>query len=91
VANGVRPQHIFPFGKSDLRVGIDEGLLVDPANALEGADVESILRIEIARVGRFDLARDLVIEPILFQGSNLCLRENDALAGYFFLQDAGGP
>ncbi|SDP72506.1 hypothetical protein SAMN05660330_03837 [Desulforhopalus singaporensis] len=38
------------LGKSNLAIGINEGLVVDSADTLDCADIESILRTEIARV-----------------------------------------
>ncbi len=50
-----------------LGVGIDIGLLVDPPNALEGADVEGILRAEIARVSCLYFATSLIIKLFALQ------------------------
>jgi hypothetical protein len=36
------------LGEGDRRVGIDKGLLVDASHALEGADVEGILRAQVS-------------------------------------------
>jgi len=35
------------LGEGDRRVGVDEGLLVDAPHALEGADIERILRAQV--------------------------------------------
>lgn len=37
-----------------VRVGVNEGLLVDPPDALQGADIAGILRAELSRMGRLD-------------------------------------
>jgi hypothetical protein len=34
---------IVEFGKADLGVGVDEGLLVDASNTLQIADIEGVL------------------------------------------------
>ena len=47
---------IVKLGASNLGVGIDEGLLVDAANALQIADIERILGAAIARMLAFELA-----------------------------------
>jgi hypothetical protein len=39
---------IIQLGEANLGVGVDEGLLVDPADALQIADVECILGAAIA-------------------------------------------
>jgi len=67
-------------------VGIDIGLLIHPAHALEGADIEGVLRAEIARVGRLNLATGLIIELLALQRLNLGLGEDDAFLGHFGLQ-----
>jgi len=36
------------LGEGDRRVGVDKGLLVDASHALEGADVEGILRAQVS-------------------------------------------
>ncbi len=39
-----------------LGIGIDIGLLVNPTDTFQGADIESVLRAQITRVGGIDLA-----------------------------------
>src|SRR5271166_253567 len=46
---------IIEFGKGHFRIGVDEGLLIDAANALHVADVESVLRAAIAGALAFEL------------------------------------
>jgi len=41
---------IVQLGARDLRIGIDERLLVDPADALEIADIERILGTAVTRM-----------------------------------------
>lgn len=48
------------LGMRDRAIGVHIGLLVDPPDALEGADIERVLAAQIARVGGFDLAAGLV-------------------------------
>ena len=58
---------IVQLDASDLRIGIDEGLLVDAANALQIADMERILGAAIARVLALELAMGLLLGLGLFQ------------------------
>ena len=44
------------LGGSPLRIGVDEGLLVNPADAFDRAYLERVLAAEITRVGGFDFA-----------------------------------
>jgi hypothetical protein len=42
VGGGDRGLAVIQLGERHLRVGVDEGLLVDPAHPLEGADIEGV-------------------------------------------------
>ena len=53
VGGGDRRLGCVALGRGPLRIGIDEGLLVNAANSLEGADIERVLAAQIARMGRF--------------------------------------
>lgn len=68
------------LGRSPLGVGIDEGLLVNPANALENADVEGVLAAQVTRMGRYDFAvSHIVFLPPL---QRLHLRLGQHVAGF---------
>src|SRR6201986_4100455 len=58
---------IVKFSASDLGVRIDEGLLVDAANALQIADIERILGAAIAWMLALELAMGLLFGLGLFQ------------------------
>ena len=64
------------LGRSPLGVGIDEGLLIDAANALDGADIEGVLGTQIAWMSRFNLAMGYIIVLLLLQGTDLCFGQN---------------
>lgn len=52
-------------------IGVDEGLLVDSANAFQIADIKSVLGAEVARVLRLDLPVDFLYlngNPVLGTG-----------------------
>jgi hypothetical protein len=55
VGGGQRVLAVVELADGDPRVSVDEGLLVDTPDALERADVEGILRAQIARVFCLDL------------------------------------
>jgi hypothetical protein len=74
------------LSKDHLGVGVSEGLLVDPPNALQRADREGVWGTEIPRMGILDLASRLIIVPFLLQGGNLGLRHNGAFLRYLFFQ-----
>src|SRR5262249_12883054 len=60
----------------DLRVRVDEGLLVDAADTLESADVKRVLRAAIARAFALELAVCLLVELRLLERRDLRLREH---------------
>jgi hypothetical protein len=74
------------LGKGHLGVGVNEGLLVDPPNTLQCADIEGVLGAEIPRMGGLDLASRLIILLFLLKGGNLRLCQNDTFLRYFYLQ-----
>ena len=41
---------VVELGRGDLGIRVDEGLLVDASNALEGADIERILGAQVRSV-----------------------------------------
>jgi hypothetical protein len=47
---------IVQLRKGNLRIGVDEDLLINPANAFDGAHVIGILGAQVARMRGFDLA-----------------------------------
>lgn len=76
------------LGHGHLAVGVDKGLLVDSPDPLDGADVEGVLRTQIAGVRGFDLTVGQVIVLLLLQRRHLSIGEHDALLGDLFLQGA---
>ena len=48
LGRGDRCLAIIEFGAGDLGIGVDKGLLVDPPDALQGADIKRILGAAIA-------------------------------------------
>ena len=60
---------IVELGAGNLAVGIDEGLLVDPSDPLEIADVERVLGPAIARMLAFELAVSLLFSVFAFSSA----------------------
>ena len=61
-------------------------MLVNPANALEGADVEGVLAAEITRMGRFDLGVGNIVLLLTLQRLNLRLGQDRSGFGDMPLQ-----
>ena len=76
---GNRRLAIIELGKDDLGIGVDEGLLVDAADALHVADVESVLRAAIARALALEFAVRLLLFFSFFQRYDLRLGQNQPL------------
>jgi hypothetical protein len=68
------------LGTGHLGVGVDEGLLVDPADAFQRADVVGVLRAKIAGMMGLDFAAGLAVLLALLQGRNLGLGINQPSA-----------
>src|SRR5258708_34661435 len=66
-------------GEGDLGVGVDEGLLVDPPDALQRADIEGVLRAAIAWTLALELAMRLLVGLGLLERLDLRLRKQDAV------------
>ena len=65
IRGGDRPLAIIEFGKADLGIDVDGGLLVNPALALNDADIESVLGAAIAWAFALELT-GLVVNLGLF-------------------------
>ncbi len=74
------------LGVGDLGIGVDIGLLIDPSDTLQGADVEGILRAQIAWVGGLNLAGGFIIQLFLLQSLNLGFSKDDAVLCHFGFQ-----
>src|SRR5437016_6506139 len=70
---------IIQLGEANLGVGVDEGLLVDAADALQIADVECILGTAIARVLALELAVGFLLGFGLFERRKLSLGQYQAI------------
>src|SRR6516165_9002631 len=57
---GDRSLAIVQLGKGDLGVGVDEGLLIDPADALQRSDIEGVLCAAVTRALAIELAMRLL-------------------------------
>ena len=74
------------FGTGHLGEGIDKGLLVDPANSFEGADIEGVLATQLPRMGGLDLTAGHIVLLLAFQGGNLLLGQDLPGLGHMFFQ-----
>ena len=72
---------IIQLGEANLGVGVDEGLLVDAADALQIADVERILSAAIARVLALEFAVGLLLGLGLFERRKLSFGQHQAILG----------
>ena len=65
----------------DFAVSVDKRLLVNAPHTFEIADVERVLRTEIARVGGLDLAAGHVVLVLSLQCRNLFVAQDNAFVG----------
>ena len=69
------------LGVRDLAICVDIGLLVNAPDALQRADVERILRAQVAGVGGINLAAGFIVQLLLFKRLGLGLGQNAAVLG----------
>ena len=79
LGGGDRGLAVIQLGKGDFGVDIDEGLLIDPPDALQGADVESVLRPAVAGALAVELAMRLFVGLGLLERDDLRFGEQDAI------------
>src|SRR5215471_2970037 len=70
---------VIQLGEGDLGVGIDKGLLINPSDALQRADVKGVLRAAIARALAFELAMRLLVGLRLLERGDLRFGQQDAI------------
>ena len=81
ISGGDRRLAVVELGKSDLGICLDEGLLVDPAHALHGAHVESVLGTAIAGTFTLKFTVGLLVGLGFLQSGELALGEDQAILG----------
>jgi len=81
VGGGDRGLAVVELGEGDLRVGVDEGLLVDPSHPFQRADVEGVLGAAVARALALELAVRLAVLPRPLQGGDLGLGQHQPVLG----------
>jgi len=59
IGGGDRRLAIIELGESDLGVGVDEGLLVNPPNPLEVADIEGVLGATVTCENQYSTCQTL--------------------------------
>src|ERR1700736_5803853 len=79
LGRGDRCLAIVQLGEGDLGVGVDEGLLIDPANALQRADIEGVLRPAVAWALAVELAMRLLVRLGFLERDDLRFGEQDAV------------
>ena len=88
---GDRRLAVVELGEDHLGVGIDEGLLINAANAFHVADIESVLGAAIAGTFAFELAVDLLLGFGLLQSDDLGFGQHEALLRHLGLQRLETP
>jgi len=73
LGRGDRRLPVIELDESDLGVGVDDGLLIDPPDPFQRADIEGVLRAAIPRTLAFELAMRFLVGLGLFQRGDLRL------------------
>src|SRR5262249_30538959 len=61
----------------DLGIGVDDGLLIDPADTLQGADIEGVLGAAIAGTFALELAMRFLVGLGFLEGGDLGFGQQD--------------
>ena len=83
VGGGDRGLAIVQLGERHLAVGVEEGLLVDPADALQRAHIECVLGAAIAGAFGVELAVRFLVGLGLLQRGELTFRQDQPFLGPF--------
>ena len=86
LGRGDRRLAVVELGEGHLGVGVDKGLLIDPADALQRTDIEGVLRPAIARALALELAMRLLVGLGLLERGDLRLGQQDAILCHLGLQ-----
>ena len=68
LGRGDRGLAVVQLGKGDLGIGVDKGLLIDPADTLQGADIEGVLGTAITGTFALKLAVRFLVGLGLLEG-----------------------
>ena len=70
---------VIELGKDNFGVGIDDGLLIDPPDTLQSADIEGVLRAAVAGTFALELAMRFLVSLGLLERGDLGLGQQDAI------------
>ena len=73
LGRGDRGLAVIELGKGDFGIGVDDGLLTDPADTLQGADIEGVLGTAITGTFALKLAVRFLVGLGLLEGGDLGL------------------
>jgi hypothetical protein len=77
---------VVELGHRHFGVGIDEGLLVNPSDTFQITHIEGVLKAQVARVFRLDLAESLLLILCFLQCRELFFREDEVVLGNLCLK-----
>ena len=86
LGGGDRRLAVIELGEGHLGVGVDEGLLIDAAHALQRADIEGILGAAIAGAFALELAVGLLLGLGLLERGDLGFGQQDAFLRHLGFQ-----
>ncbi len=86
VRGGDRGLPVIEFREPHLAVGVDDGLLIDPAHALQAPDIERVLCAAVARTFALKFAMRFFVGLRLLQRNDLRLGQHEALLSDLGLQ-----
>jgi hypothetical protein len=85
IGGGDRGLAVVELGEAELGVGIEEGLLIDAPDALEGSDVEGVLGAAVAGAFGVELAVGFLVGLGFLQGRRAGFRLESSAPAPFWL------
>jgi hypothetical protein len=86
LGGGDRSLAVVQLGKSHLGIGVDEGLLIDPAHTLQRSDIEGILSAAIAGAFAVEFAMGFLLGLGLLQRGDLRFDQHQPLLRHVGLE-----
>src|ERR1700722_1922734 len=73
---------LIELGKGNAAIGVDKGLLINPADAFDISDIVSVLRSQVSGMLGLDLSKGFPALFLAFHSDQLGFGKNEPFLGY---------